>query len=93
MQTLIAWWPSAWPLLLLVGVFVLGFALAWWLRAEDAQQYRAELKRRADRYAALAALDLDRGKDLGAAHEKIATLERGWQAVRAAVEQHTVAGK
>lgn len=90
MQTLTAWWPSAWPLALLVGVFALGFVLAWWLRAEDARQYRAELQRRTDSYDEMAAIALHHCKELDVAHEKIATLERDWQAVRAAVEQHTV---
>ena len=79
-----------WPILALVGVFALGFAIAWWLRAEDARQMRAELDRRARSYDQVAADAIVVANGLEVAREELATLKRGWQAVRAAVEQHTV---
>ncbi|MBL8304344.1 MAG: hypothetical protein JNM26_16450 [Ideonella sp.] len=72
-----------WPILALVGVFALGFGIAWWLRAEDARQMRAEIARRAESYDEMAAEALTNAR-------KMDELRLGWQAVRAAVDQHTV---
>lgn len=93
-----------WPILALVWAFALGFGIAWWLRSEDARQMRAEIDRRARSYDELSAAVAPLGMKLDAAQAdavmrdqlvtayeaQISDLKRGWQAVRAAVEQHTV---
>ena len=88
-ETLMPWTP----LVALVVVFVGGFLLAWWLRSEDAAQYKAELRRRAASYDEMSAHAVEAAALYDAAREEIAALKRGWQTVRAAVEQHTVASK
>jgi hypothetical protein len=72
-----------WLVLAVLAVFAIAFALGWLLGREDRLHLQRNWERAAADYCAVQA----KATELRAEN---ADLKRGWQAVRAAVEQHSV---